>query len=130
MRAIYEFTTETVVIEVNEKWGNILKEMDRIEYNNNHAETRRHTSYDTDSEAGEWLADKNSDPALIYEENVEVERINKAFKTLTEDQKKLIWDLWVKEMTVKNAATLRKIDHTSITHRVKRIQKKIKKVLK
>ena len=46
MKVNYQFAAETVEIEVTEEWGEILVEMDRKEYNNNHKETRRHSSID------------------------------------------------------------------------------------
>lgn len=44
MKIKYEFANETVEIEVDEEWGNLLIDLDRQEYNNDHAETRRHCS--------------------------------------------------------------------------------------
>ena len=44
MKIKYQFATETVEIEVTENWGNVIVDLDRQEYNNNHTETRRHCS--------------------------------------------------------------------------------------
>ena len=44
MKIKYTFATETVEIEVDEAWGTVLIDFDRQEYNNDHAETRRHCS--------------------------------------------------------------------------------------
>lgn len=44
MKIKYEFANETVEIEVDEEWGNLLIDLNRQEYNNDHAETRRHCS--------------------------------------------------------------------------------------
>lgn len=49
MKITYEFATETVEIEVSEDWANLVIDLDRQEYNNNHAETRRHVSYETEN---------------------------------------------------------------------------------
>ena len=35
----YEFANETVEIEVDKRWGNILVDLNRQEYNINHKET-------------------------------------------------------------------------------------------
>lgn len=45
MKIKYKFATETVEIEVADDWGNLVIDLDRQEYNNDHAETRRHVSY-------------------------------------------------------------------------------------
>lgn len=42
----YEFATEAVELEITEEWMEILIEMDRLEYNSNQTETRRHVRYD------------------------------------------------------------------------------------
>lgn len=44
MKIKYTFATETVEIEVNDEWAAVLVDLERQEYNNNHAETRRHCS--------------------------------------------------------------------------------------
>lgn len=36
MKIKYQFATETVEIEVSENWGNVIVDLDRQEYNNNH----------------------------------------------------------------------------------------------
>lgn len=46
MKIKYQFATETVEIEVADDWGNLVIDLDRQEYNNDHTETRRHVSYD------------------------------------------------------------------------------------
>ena len=55
MKYKYEFANENKTIEISEEWISVLEELDRLEYNNNHAETRRHVSLD-DGEDGEWLS--------------------------------------------------------------------------
>lgn len=45
MKIKYQFATETVEIEVADDWGNLVIDLDRQEYNNDHTETRRHVSY-------------------------------------------------------------------------------------
>ena len=44
MKYKYEFANENKTIEISEEWISVLEELDRLEYNNNHAETRRHVS--------------------------------------------------------------------------------------
>ena len=51
----YSFSNERVTIEISDEWAGVLAELDREEYNNDHAETRRHVSLD-DGEDGEWLS--------------------------------------------------------------------------
>ena len=44
MKIEYEFVTGTVEVEVPDDWETVMVELTRQEYNNNHAETRRHCS--------------------------------------------------------------------------------------
>ena len=44
MKIQYKFATETVTIEVDDRWGELLVDLNRQEYNNDHKETRRHSS--------------------------------------------------------------------------------------
>ena len=46
MKIKYQFATETVEIEVSDDWGNLVIDLDRQEYNNDHKENRRHVSLD------------------------------------------------------------------------------------
>ena len=62
MKIKYQFATETVEIEVSDDWGNLVIDLDRQEYNNNHKETRRHISYDALDFDGDALSVE--DPAL------------------------------------------------------------------
>ena len=53
MKIKYQFATETVEIEVSDDWGNLVIDLDRQEYNNDHKETRRHYSLDALTFEGE-----------------------------------------------------------------------------
>ena len=44
MKIQYKFVNETISIDVPDDWGEILIDLDRQEYNNDHKETRRHYS--------------------------------------------------------------------------------------
>lgn len=56
MKIKYQFATETVEIEVSDDWGNLVIDLDRQEYNNDHKETRRHVSLDAAEFEGEVFA--------------------------------------------------------------------------
>ena len=80
----YEFTTENKEIEISEEWMKVLEELDREEYNNEHAETRRHTSY-SNGDDGEWMTSKGNETDLI--DKIEAGRLlSKAKEVLTEIQ--------------------------------------------
>lgn len=63
MKIQYKFINETVEIEVDEEWANLVIALDRQEYNNDHKETRRHVSLSNMEYEGEFFA--TDDPALL-----------------------------------------------------------------
>ena len=62
MKIQYKFANETVEIEVSDEWGEILIDLDRQEYNNDHKETRRHYHLEGCAYEGEDFA--VDDPGL------------------------------------------------------------------
>ena len=91
MKISYEFLNgDKVEIDVDEKWNRVLLELDRLEYNNNQKETRRHTSYDTGCEDGEWMLDNHANTEEQYEEKEEHRRIEKTLNKLSESQYKTL----------------------------------------
>ena len=95
MKIKYEFADETIEIEVDENWGAVLIELDRQEYNNDHAETRRHISLETalEDENNSWLTD-NSDTELDALQNVDFARLRAAMQLLEPRQQQLIRQIY------------------------------------
>lgn len=84
---VYEFVNETVEIEISEEWETILKEEDRMEYNTDHRETRRHESLVTNKEGSVWLTDDAFGPGEITADEEAREVImKKAVQILTPKQ--------------------------------------------
>ena len=96
MKIKYEFADETIEIEVSEDWGAVLIELDRQEYNNDHAETRRHISLETalEDENNSWLTD-NSDTELDALQNVDFARLRAAMQLLEPRQQQLIRQVYI-----------------------------------
>ena len=67
MKIKYEFANEVIEIEVSDEWGMIVLEMDRLNYNNDKKETRRHLSLDTGYDLGSWLMSDEYDPCRIVQ---------------------------------------------------------------
>ena len=86
MKIKYQFATETVEIEVSDDWGNLVIDLDRQEYNNDHKETRRHYSLDALVYEGE---DYGIEDEAIYA-LAEYEDLRKAIAQLSDNQKNLI----------------------------------------
>ena len=130
MKIKYEFATETVEIEVTEEWADVIKELDRQEYNSNHRETRRHTSLNTGMDHSDWLRSIESDPYCQYETNVQARRIRKAVSRLTSDQKHLIQKRFLEEMSAEDYAAECNVNSESVYQRTQTIRKHLKKMLR
>ena len=68
MKIQYKFATETVTIEVDDRWGELLVDLNRQEYNNDHKETRRHSSMDALAEQGVQFAAEQDALAALFQE--------------------------------------------------------------
>ena len=85
----YTYWTQTVQVnvDVDEKWSEILKEMDREEYNSNQKETRRHIQLDVSRDKSQWL-DNNEEPIEDTICRLETaEALDEAIATLTAKQR-------------------------------------------
>ena len=79
----YHFSNgETVFIEIPDDWGEILIDLDRQEYNNNHKETRRH--YSLEGKVYEGMDYAVEDPGLeaLFADSTDEERLRAAIQKL------------------------------------------------
>lgn len=82
MKIQYKFATETVTIEVDDRWGELLVDLNRQEYNNDHKETRRHSSMDALAEQGIQFAVEQDALAVLFQEPSRAEMLREAVRTL------------------------------------------------
>lgn len=127
----YEFVTgEVVEVEVSEYWEEVLKEMDRLDYNNDKKETRRHVGLDTGFDGSDWLIDGEADPEEIILNRMTLESgIEEAFKLLTANQKDAFISIRYMEMSVSDYAFKRGISQPAATYRLNGAEKILKKFL-
>ncbi len=129
MKIKYEFATETVEIEVTEEWAKVIKELDRQEYNSNHRESRRHTSLSNGVDDYEWLSCDRYEPFEVLTAAEKSEKITNAVSSLCETQQELIEKLFDENMSINVYASLNNIDHSAVSHRIRRIRKKLDELL-
>ena len=130
MKIKYEFADETIEIEVSEDWGAVLIELDRQEYNNDHADTRRHISLETalEDENNSWLTD-NSDTELDALQNVDFARLRAAMQLLEPRQQQLIRQVYFQGKKQSDIAREEGVSKVAISNAVKRALKKLEKLL-
>lgn len=134
----YEFEATNEKIEITEEmitetegvepwlWLVIIKGEERLEYNNNQTEKRRHHSYSDQNDKFDTLMTEEDalDMVLV---NLEKEALRDAIQTLEPQQQELVMDLYYREIPVAHIAKRDGVDEAAIRNRRKRILKKIKK---
>ena len=127
MKRAYHFVNETVEIEVEEKWDQVLKELDRLEYNNNHKETRRHSSLDDPTGKGSHIpsADNLEEET---ERQEEIENLKKAIATLGQGQKELLRRVYWLEEKQTEIARREGVQRAAISKRLDKIYRLLKKI--
>ncbi len=130
MKVTYHFVTGNVEIEVADEWGRELTEMDRLEYNNNQKETRRHVSLDTRSEEGKWLAD-NGELFEVLERKEVMGCVRGAVSQLKLQQQAMVKALYLANKPVSQAqyARLIGVSVEAVKQRAKYVRKKLREII-
>lgn len=118
----------TTEVEVSEKIGTVVLDLDRQEYNANHRETRRHCSLEAFDLDGNLLPSKD-DVEMDFIKSEENGRLYAAISQLNPRQQKLINSLYFEGRKVTDLAKEEGVHWTAITHAVERALKKLKKIL-
>lgn len=119
MKINYEFVDgNKVEIEVSEEWGEIIIELDRIDYNNYQKERKRHFSLQA---IGEDVAIYDQEApevcALHKGKYIEIsnESIMAGLKTLTDKQKDLIEHIYFKGISAREYARKRGVKECTVS---------------
>jgi RNA polymerase sigma factor (sigma-70 family) len=126
MKYTYRFVTgESFGLEVSAELEALLKNEDRLEYNNEQANTRRHISLEMAQEdEGMQFADPDSLPATDS-----AARLQAAVAMLPEAQRALLRAAFYDGMPIRNIAEREGVSQPAITQRLKTIKKKLKEIL-
>lgn len=136
MKYTYEFVNGAQEVEISEEWATILEEMDREERLNNRRETRRHLRLHHFADCSTFLMCDTYDPYKMIdkwydeqERQSEENKIMDAMNQLTEDQQKLVIEIFVKGVSKKEYAKREGVSAAAISRRIDRIRKKLEKLL-
>lgn len=129
MKFTYHSATEDIEIEVSQDWHEILIDLDRQEYNNNHTESRRHYHYDADDvyEGSEYGAE-DEDLLALFPTDAE-EDVMRAMSCLTESQRKVITALFLEGFPAKEYARRQGISEAAVSKSKSTALNKMKKYL-
>ena len=127
----YKFTDEVITVEISDEWASVLSELDREEYNNDHAETRRHVSLD-DGEDGEWLSTaKKGEPLIrVAGKNFSPDdrRFRKGRKALSKKQMELYESVYDRGDSIGEYAADNSVDPSTASKRNSAVIEKFKKI--
>ena len=131
MKINYEFADgDRVEIEVDAKWAEVVVEMDRVEYNNEQKETRRHISLDTFNDKSKIYHRPSGKTFIRIADRsfgLNDPRITNAIERLTEKQRDLVINIYFEGMTAREYAKRRGISEKTASHTHIRALRNIKK---
>lgn len=129
MKITYEFVTgEISEVEVDERLGGMLLDLDRQQYNNDQKETRRHVSLDGMDYEGELFASAE-DTEGEAERREDMARLFSAMEVLSPDQRELVEKVYFEDRKITDIAHEEGVSHVAIVRRLNRIFEKLRKNL-
>ena len=129
MKIQYKFASETIAIEVSDEWGEILIDLDRQEYNNDHKETRRHYHMEGCVYEGEDFAVEDSALARLLEDDGLLAKLPSAVASLLPRQRRLINQVFAERKTYVAIAREDGVDESAVRNAVGRALKRLEKLL-
>lgn len=115
-------------IMVTEAEGKEIIELNRIEYNDNHRETRRHVSLDAYDPYGALVKD-NANPLQKIINKEEIEQLHHSIGQLNPEQQKLLMKKFWDDMKQIDIAKEEDVSKMAITKRLQTIYRNPKKIL-
>ena len=129
MKIQYKFVNETISNDVPDDWGEILIDLDRQEYNNEHKETRRHYSLEGKVYEGKDYAVEDPGLEALFAGPTDEERLRTAIQKLDLDQQAMIRAIYFEGVSVNDYAARMGVTQSAISHRLQTVRKKLKKLL-
>nr|DAU17338.1 MAG TPA: RNA polymerase sigma factor [Caudoviricetes sp.] len=115
-------------ITVTEAEGKEIIELNRIEYNDNHRETRRHVSLEAYDPYGSLVQD-NADPYQNVINKEEIDRLYDSIHQLKPAQQQLLLKKFWNDMKQVDIAEDEGVTKMAITKRLQTIYRRLKKII-
>lgn len=129
MKITYEFVTgEVSEVEVDERLGGMLLDLDRQQENNDQKETRRHFSLNSMDYEGELFASAE-DTERAVEHREDMARLYSAMEALSPSQRELVKKVYFEERKITDIAREEGVTEAAIRNRLKKIYPRLKKFL-
>ena len=129
MKITYEFVTgEVSGVEVDERLGGMLLDLDRQQENNDQKETRRHFSLNGMDYEGELFASaEDTEGEAVRREDMA--RLYSAMEALSPSQRELVKKVYFEERKITDIAREEGVTEAAIRNRLKKIYFRLKKFL-
>ena len=129
MKITYKFANgETTEIEVSEEWGAFVLDLDRLDYNCNQRETRRHCSLEAfNLDDAYFPSDVNVEDDIIRNESRE--NLEAAIAQLLPEQQRLIREIYFEGIPAVEIARREGVYRSAISNRLSRALNSLKKIL-
>lgn len=128
MKIKYQFANETMEINIAEEWGNIIIDLNREEYNNEHKLHRHTYSLDACEYEGSNFAVEDKAMERLFAEESDSRKLHAAVAKLKLGQQKLIRAVYFEGVSVNEYARLEGVDQSAISHRLVTARKNLKKL--
>ena len=122
MKIQYKFVNETISIDVPDDWGEILIDLDRQEYNNDHKETRRHYSLEGKVYEGMDYAVEDSGLEALFAGPTDEERLRTAIQQLTPDQQEMVQAIYFENVSINDYAARMGVTQSAISHQLRALK--------
>ena len=129
MKITYEFVTgEISGVEVDERLGGMLLDLDRQQYNNDKKETRRHVSLaGMDYEGELFVSAEDTEGEAVRREDMAW--LYSAMEILSPAQRELLEKVYFEERKITDIAREEGVSEAAIRNRLKKIYSRLKKFL-
>lgn len=121
----YHFNNETISIDIPDSDYEVLIEMDRLEYNVNHKETRRHMSLEACDQDDNRLP-SNMDLEETCIQRMEIDALQSAMNHLLPEQRELIRKVFFENHTITSLARKEGVDESAVRRRLSRALARLK----
>lgn len=129
MKYNYKFATGTETVEIDEKWAEVLKDLDKVEYNSARKISTNCLFFDSDNEYSNWGAEEDSEIESFIDGETEEERLQKAINKLKPSQKEIIFAIYFQGLKQTEYAEKLGVNQSNISRRLQTAEKNLKKFL-
>ena len=123
---------DIVEVEVDDYFSEVIRDIEKKEFDRNRTETRRHNSYSDTNDKSSTLDSEIDIEETVIEQimrSLEMEALNNAISALNESQQQLIRAIYFENISVSEYAAQQGVSQSAISQRLATAIKKLKKFL-